>query len=106
MRFRVMALADAPLRVGSCRVEIAQRGEAQSIGVIERFEDALHEIFAFAVGIDRVLRMFFVHRHVLRIAVGGARGGKDEILHVVAPHGIQNGQRGDSVVVDSTWTAL
>ena len=72
MCFWLVAFSDPPLRIGSRRVEIAQRGEAQSVSMIVCFENVLYKEFAFAVGINGRLRMLFIHRDVLRVSIRGA----------------------------------
>ena len=84
-----MHFAGTPLGVGPRRVEIAQEGGFQSIGRVVAREDLFQHVFGIAVGIHRVFRVGFVHRHLHRIAIDGAGGGEDEILRLRGNHDVE-----------------
>ena len=66
---------------GAGSVEITQRDELHPVGAVIAFKHALDEELRPAVRIDGVLRVLFVERHVLRLAVGGAGRREDELPH-------------------------
>ena len=87
MRFDPVVLAEFLRSAG--RVEIPQSGEAESVDLVIPPQDLLEHQLRLTVGIDRALRQRFIDRHALGNAERGAGGGKDEALHTIFHHGIE-----------------
>src|SRR5258708_35279582 len=64
--FGVMLLTQLPFRIGSGRVEIAERYPIQTVSFAVPLEDPLDEEFGFAIWIDRLLRGILPDRQARR----------------------------------------
>ena len=95
-----VVLADVPVPPGPRHVEVPQRHKTQAVGPVRPLEHGLHDALAFAVRIGGVLGMDLVNGGVLRLPVGGRRGGKDQVGHLVGYHGLHQGQAADHIVAE------
>ena len=98
MGLRIVMLA---VRRGSSGcVEISESYKLKSVCVVIRFERTLDHEFCPAVRVRGRLRMPFVDRRILRLAVGCTRRGKDELLHSTLNQNIKQPQRLNVVVFE------
>src|SRR5215211_3702573 len=63
------------------RVEVAQRDVAQPVGAVVTLHDAFHKELRPAVRVSRILRVLFGDGNLLRLAVGRAGRGEDDLSH-------------------------
>ena len=99
VRLGRVVLAHVALRARAGGVEVTQRRVAQAVGRGVIGQRLLDDQLGEAVRIDRPLRLFLGDRHSLRRAVGGRGAGKDDLLDVRGPHGFQQPQAADDVVL-------
>ena len=99
MALRIVRLADIAAGIGTAGVKIAQGDIAQAVRQPRPVEHLLHGEFGFAVGIGGAGAVALQNRHMLRFAVGGCRGGKDDLVNAVRHHGIQQDFRSAQIVV-------
>lgn len=99
VRFRIMRLADLAGHVCAAGVEVAQRDKMNPVRNGRPVEHPLHGELGFAVAVGGVRRVSFQNGNALRLAVGGRRGRKDDVLHAVLDHALQHRPRTAEVVV-------
>lgn len=87
--FRIVTLAHLSIWISSGSVEIAQANVLDSVSTVIVPEDLLDHEFAPAVGIDWRLGMVFRERDILRHAVSGTGGRKDNIRDVEFAHCVE-----------------
>ena len=84
--FRLVILADACLRVGTGGIEVAQRRIADAIGSVTPFQHILDGQLCSAVGVGRLGAVALLDGLLLRLAVGGRRGGEHDLIHAMRLH--------------------
>src|SRR6202007_2681929 len=75
---------------GSTRsIKIAEAGVLKSgiCAIVRQY--ALEDQLGFSIGIDGRLGMVLGYGNDLRLAIRGGRGGKNELAHAVAGHGVE-----------------
>jgi len=98
MGLGLMKLANVPLRVSAGGIEVPQIDVLETVGPIIVLQDLLDEELGPAIGIDRILRMVFGDGDLLRMAVGGAGGGEDEMFHTEFSHHLEEVQCADHII--------
>src|SRR6266851_3724224 len=88
-----MLFANVTLWIGSRGVEIAKDHPTQAVGLCVPVQHALDEQLGFAIRVYRSLRMFFADRQTFWYAVGGARGGKNDLIYARICNSFQKVQR-------------
>ena len=73
VRFRMVIFADRAVRLGTGNVEVAQSNEFDTVCLIRPTHDFFHHQLAFAVWIDRILRIVFFDRHLFGNSVRCSR---------------------------------
>src|ERR1700719_510397 len=94
-----MSFANCSALIGSGSIEIPERNEAESISSAIGFESVLKCQLGCAVRIHRPARIALSDWHLHRIAVDGARGGKNKFPHAGFHDRIEQRQRSCHVVV-------
>lgn len=89
MRFGLVPFADTRVHIGARGVEVAQSHGFQSVCAIVVFEYLLDHPLGPAIRIDRVTRMRFVDRHIVRLAIDGGSRREDETLHAVPQYRVE-----------------
>src|ERR1035437_678032 len=73
MRFRRVPFPDAPVRVSTGSVEIAQNDRTKVLVRTNFFQNLLDDELARTIGVNRLLWVIFTDRDALRNPIGGAR---------------------------------
>ena len=98
MGFGVVVLADARLGVGAGGVEVAQGHIADAVGAVAPLQHIFNGQLGGAVGVGGFRAVALLDGLLLRLAVGGRRGGEHDLVHAVGLHGCQQGYRALHVV--------
>ena len=85
---------------GSGNVEIAERGGAQAVDLVEPVEHVLDEELGLAVGIGWLEGGGFGDRNGLRLAVDGCGGAEDQAPGAGGVNRFQQGKGGGSIVAE------
>ena len=96
---RVMRLADLTGHMRAAGVEVAQRHKPDAVGNGRPVEHPLHGELRLAVAVRRVGGVGLQNRHMLRLAVGRRRGGKDDVLYPMLDHGLQHRPGAAQIVI-------
>ncbi|MNH18388.1 hypothetical protein D3C79_780880 [compost metagenome] len=97
--FRLMALAQLPVRVGPRSIEITQANRLQPVGTIEILKDLLDHPLAQPIRVDRCLAVRFVDGYIQRVAVHRSAGREHQPLDARIHHGLQQCQGSRYVVL-------
>ncbi len=97
VRFRIVIFSEFSVRIGTRRIEVAQRKVLQPMSFVEPSHCPLKCELRFAVRIDGILRMVFRDWHSLGHSVRCARGRKDQESDAAFFHGPQEVQTTNQV---------
>ena len=98
MNLGSVIFADLGLWIRSRRIEVAQRDPRHAMGAFEMRQRPFDGQLAFAVTVDRLLRLGLGDRGLDRLAVDRSRRRKDEVPDRDGRHRSENAQRAGDVV--------
>ena len=97
--FRIVRLADGPGRVGAAGVKIPQRHIPQAVGPGRPSDHLLHGPLGLPVAVGGRKGVPLQDGHPLRFPIDRRRGGKQQLVHTVGGHLLQEGKGPAQVVV-------
>ena len=100
VRLGMMVFADGAVIECAGGVEIAQRHVADAVGTADPLHHLFHRALRLAVRVRRVRLVILHDGDALRLAVDGSRRGKDDLVDVMAHHGLEEHLHAIDVVVE------